>query len=229
MASCRPSCIHPQICPNLNGDHRPLLDIYRAVDSMPGIKHSYIGSGVRYDMLLHNWNDEALNLAAREYTKELITRHVSGRLKVAPEHTEDHVLYIMRKPSFTLFHKFKSIFDKVNREAGLRQQIIPYFISSHPGCTMQDMENLAHETRSMGLETDQVQDFTPTPMTMSTEMYYTGINPETGEKIFCARNMREKEEQRLFFFWYKSEEQKRIKMILKKIGRQDLLKKLGIR
>ena len=199
-ACVRPSCIHPKVCPNLNGDHRPLLDIYRAVDAMPGIRHSYIGSGVRYDMLLHDWKDEALNLAAQEYTRELITRHVSGRLKVAPEHTEEHVLYIMRKPSFSLFHKFKGIFDKVNREAGLRQQIIPYFISSHPGCTIRDMENLSHETRSIGLETDQVQDFTPTPLTVATTIYATGYHPYTLEQVFCEHDPEEKKRQKSFFF-----------------------------
>ena len=200
QACVRPSCIHPKVCPNLNGDHRPLLDIYRAVDAMPGIRHSYIGSGVRYDMLLHDWKDEVLNLAAQEYTRELITRHVSGRLKVAPEHTEEHVLYIMRKPSFSLFHKFKGIFDKVNREAGLRQQIIPYFISSHPGCTIRDMENLSHETRSIGLETDQVQDFTPTPLTVATTIYATGYHPYTLEQVFCEHDPEEKKRQKSFFF-----------------------------
>lgn len=196
----RPSCIHPQICPNLNGDHRPLLDIYHAVNDIPEVKHSYIGSGVRYDMLLHDWKDEALNGATREYTRELITRHVSGRLKVAPEHTEDYVLDIMRKPSFTLFHKFKSIFDRVNREVGLKQQIIPYFISSHPGCTIRDMENLSKETRSMGLDTDQVQDFTPTPLTVATTIFATGYHPYTMEKIFCEHDPEEKRLQKSFFF-----------------------------
>ena len=196
----RPSCIHPQICPNLNGDHRPLLDIYHTVNDIPEVKHSYIGSGVRYDMLLHDWKDEALNGAAREYTRELITRHVSGRLKVAPEHTEDYVLDIMRKPSFTLFHKFKSIFDRVNREVGLNQQIIPYFISSHPGCTIRDMENLSKETRSMGLDTDQVQDFTPTPLTVATTIFATGYHPYTMEKIFCEHDPEEKRLQKSFFF-----------------------------
>lgn len=199
-ACVRPSCLHPAVCPNLNGDHRPLLNIYQAVNAIPRIKHSYIGSGVRYDMLLHNWKDEALNQAAHEYTKELILRHVSGRLKVAPEHTENHVLEIMRKPSFSLFHKFKSIFDRINKEAGLRQQIIPYFISSHPGCTIRDMENLSQETRSMGLETDQVQDFTPTPLTVATTIFATGYHPYTLEKVFCEHDPEEKRRQKSFFF-----------------------------
>lgn len=196
----RPSCIHPKICPNLNGDHRPLLDIYKAVDAMPGIKHSYIGSGVRYDMLLHDWKDETLNKAAQDYTHELITKHVSGRLKVAPEHTEEHVLNLMRKPSFALFHQFKSIFDRINNRAGLRQQIIPYFISSHPGCTMKDMQHLSQETRAMRLDTDQVQDFTPTPLTVATTIFATGYHPYTMEKVFCEHDPEEKKKQKSFFF-----------------------------
>ena len=229
-AKCaRPSCIQPSICPNLNSDHTPLLNLYKRVDSMRGIKKSFIGSGVRYDLLLHRSGDERQDRNTALYTEELIRNHVSGRLKVAPEHTDDAVLKLMRKPSFSQFRKFREIFNRINREHNLNQQLIPYFISSHPGSTLESMAALAAETKELNFHLEQVQDFTPTPMTMSTEMYYTGINPETGEKIFCARNMREKEEQRLFFFWYKSEEQKRIKMILKKIGRQDLLKKLGIR
>ncbi|MBO7471130.1 MAG: YgiQ family radical SAM protein [Bacteroidaceae bacterium] len=199
----RPSCIHPAICPNLNGDHRPLLDIYRAVDALPGIKKSFIGSGVRYDMLLHNWKDEALNNAAREYTRELITKHVSGRLKVAPEHTSDAVLNIMRKPSFRLFREFKSIFDKTCREAGLRQQLIPYFISSHPGCKDRDMAELAQITKQLDFKLEQVQDFTPTPLTVSTTCWATGYHPYTLEKIFSAKTPEEKRRQNSFFFWYK--------------------------
>jgi len=199
----RPSCIHPAICPNLNGDHRPLLDIYRAVDALPGIKKSFIGSGVRYDMLLHDWKDEALNNAAREYTRELITKHVSGRLKVAPEHTSDAVLNIMRKPSFRLFREFKSIFDTTCRRAGLRQQLIPYFISSHPGCTERDMAELAQITKQLDFKLEQVQDFTPTPLTVSTTCWATGYHPYTLEKIFSAKTPEEKRRQNSFFFWYK--------------------------
>lgn len=201
----RPSCIHPQICPNLNGDHRPLLDIYRAVDAMPGIKKSFIGSGVRYDLLLHDYKNEELNKAARDYTKELITRHVSGRLKVAPEHTEDHVLQLMRKPPFCLFHQFKAIFDRICKREGLNQQIIPYFISSHPGCREQDMARLADETRRLNFRLEQVQDFTPTPMTVSTETWATGYHPYTLERVFSAKTPDEKQRQRKYFFWYKDE------------------------
>ncbi len=197
----RPSCIHPNICNNLNGDHTALLEIYRAVDRLPGVKKSFIGSGVRYDLLLHDWKDERLNKAAREYTQELITKHVSGRLKVAPEHTEDHVLKLMRKPSFSQFHQFKAIFDRTCQRAGLRLQIIPYFISSHPGCREQDMAHLAEQVRPLGFHLEQVQDFTPTPMTVSTETWATGYHPYTLEKVFSAKTPEEKQRQRQYFFW----------------------------
>ncbi len=204
----RPSCIYPAVCLNLNGDHRPLLDIYRSVDALPGIKKSFIGSGVRYDMLLHDWKDENLNRAARAYTKELITRHVSGRLKVAPEHTSDKVLNVMRKPSFSLFRQFKSIFDRTCREAGLRQQLIPYFISSHPGCTVRDMQELAAITKQLDFKLEQVQDFTPTPLTVSTTCWATGYHPYTLEKIFSAKTPEEKKQQNSFFFLWKDENKK---------------------
>ena len=226
QACKRPSCIHPQICPNLNGDHRPLLDIYRAVDAMPGIKKSFIGSGVRYDLLLHDWKDDALNRSAREYTRELILHHVSGRLKVAPEHTSDSVLQLMRKPSFMQFKQFKRIFDDVCRSQRLRQQIIPYFISSHPGCHAEDMAQLAIETKGLDFQLEQVQDFTPTPLTVATTCWATGYHPYTLEPIFSARSPKEKEQQRMFFFWYKKEERRRIETYLRSIGRQDLLKRL---
>ena len=201
----RPSCIHPAICPNLNGDHRPLLDIYRSVDALPGIKKSFIGSGIRYDMLLHDWKNDDINRSAREYTTELITKHVSGRLKVAPEHTSDKVLNLMRKPSFSLFRQFKSIFDTTCRKAGLRQQLIPYFISSHPGCTARDMSDLAAITKQMDFKLEQVQDFTPTPLTMATTCWATGFHPYTLEPVFSAKTPEEKREQNSFFFWYKKE------------------------
>ncbi|MBQ8064186.1 MAG: YgiQ family radical SAM protein [Prevotella sp.] len=202
----RPSCIHPKVCPNLDTNHSKLLDIYRAVDALPGIKKSFIGSGVRYDLLLHRGKDEAANRAAMEYTRELITRHVSGRLKVAPEHTSDRVLMLMRKPSFQQFYDFKRLFDDICRKEGLNQQIIPYFISSHPGCTEQDMAQLAALTRKMGYRLEQVQDFTPTPMTVSTEMFYTGYDPYTLEPVYAAHTQQEKLAQRDYFFWYKPQE-----------------------
>ena len=199
----RPSCIHPQICPNLNTSHQKLLDVYHAVDALPGIKKSFIGSGVRYDLLLYRGKDEEANKSAQTYTRELICNHVSGRLKVAPEHTSDRVLMLMRKPPFRQFEEFKRIFDRINREENLHQQIIPYFISSHPGCHEEDMAQLAALTRKMGYKLEQVQDFTPTPMTVSTETWYTGYDPYTLEPVFSAKTPREKEAQRQYFFWYK--------------------------
>ena len=222
----RPSCIHPKVCPNLNTDHRPLLDIYHAVDALPGIKKSFIGSGVRYDLLLHESKDPAVNKSTKEYTRELIAKHVSGRLKVAPEHTSDQVLHIMRKPSFTQFYDFKKIFDRVNKELNLRQQIIPYFISSHPGCTAEDMAELAVITKRLDFHLEQVQDFTPTPMTVATEAWHTGYHPYTLQPIFSAKTQREKLAQRMFFFWYKPEKRKAIIQELKRMGRSDLIDKL---
>ena len=201
----KPSCLHPQVCPNLVTDHSALLDIYHAVDALPEVKKSFIGSGVRYDLLLNKSKDEKCNEVARQYTRELITRHVSGRLKVAPEHTSDSVLYLMRKPSFKLFYEFKRIFDQINKEEGLRQQLIPYFISSHPGCTERDMAQLADLTKRMGYKLEQVQDFTPTPMTVATETWYTGYDPYTLEPVFSAKTQKEKLAQRQYFFWYKDE------------------------
>ncbi len=228
-AKCsRPSCIQPKVCPNMDIDHSALLELYRKVDALPCIKKSFIGSGVRYDMLLHRSGDIKKDEASDRYTEELIKNHVSGRLKVAPEHTNESVLKLMRKPSFKQFHNFKRIFDKINQRHNLRQQIIPYFISSHPGSTIESMAELAAETRQLNFHLEQVQDFTPTPMTMATEMYYTGINPETGENVYVARSMHDKESQRRFFFWYKPEERKQITQILRRMGRTDLVKKLGL-
>lgn len=222
----RPSCVHPKICPNLDTDHSKLLEIYHAVDAMPGVKKSFIGSGVRYDLLLHESKDEKSNAAARQYTKELIRNHVSGRLKVAPEHTSDTVLRMMRKPSYEQFERFKRIFDRINKEENLRQQIIPYFISSHPGCHEEDMAELAVITKRQDFHLEQVQDFTPTPMTISTEMWYTGYDPYTMEKVYSAKTPEEKLRQRQFFFWYKPEERAGIERELRRIGRSDLIGKL---
>ena len=222
----RPSCIHPQVCPNLNTSHQQLLDLYRSVDAIPGIKKSFIGSGVRYDLLLHKSKDEAANQSTKEYTRELIRNHVSGRLKVAPEHTSDRVLMLMRKPPFSQFGEFKRIFDRINHEENLRQQIIPYFISSHPGCHEEDMAELAVLTKNLDFQLEQVQDFTPTPMTVATETWYTGYHPYTLEPVFSAKSPREKQAQRQYFFWYKPEERRGIEQSLKRIGRQDLIRQL---
>ncbi|MCD8044370.1 MAG: YgiQ family radical SAM protein [Tannerellaceae bacterium] len=222
----KPSCISPVICKNLDADHSYLLDIYKEVDKLPGIKKSFIGSGVRYDMLLHRYPDEQLNQSVRNYTEELIARHVSGRLKVAPEHTSPEVLKYMRKPSFEQFGQFKKQFDKINLRYGLKQQLIPYFISSHPGCKETDMAELAIQTKNMQFQLEQVQDFTPTPMTLATEMYYTGYNPYTLEKVYTARSKEQKLAQRQYFFWYKPEFRNQIMQSLQRAGRKDLITRL---
>lgn len=201
----RPSCIHPKVCKNLNTDHSPLLDIYHEVDALPEIKKSFIGSGVRYDLILHHSDNEKINKTNLRYARELIEHHVSGRLKVAPEHTSDNVLRLMRKPPFQLFYDFKRLFDNVNKNAHLNQQLIPYFISSHPGCTNKDMAQLADLTRKMGYKLEQVQDFTPTPMTISTETWYTGYHPYTLEPVYSAKTPEEKKQQNQYFFWYKDQ------------------------
>lgn len=222
----RPSCINPKVCPNLNTDHSKLLDIYHTVDNMPGIKKSFIGSGIRYDLLLHKTDDAKVNAANRKYTEEVITNHVSGRLKVAPEHTSQRVLDLMRKPSFQLFYDFKHIFDEVNKRHHLKQQLIPYFISSHPGCTASDMAELAVITKGLNFQLEQVQDFTPTPMTVSTEAWYTGYHPYTLEPVYSAKTQRDKLAQRQFFFWYKPSEKQNIIRELRRINRTDLIQKL---
>ena len=222
----KPSCLHPKPCPNLNTDHAPLLDIYKRVDALPQIKKSFIGSGVRYDLSMHHTGNADIDRANAKYNEELITKHVSGRLKVAPEHTCQHVLDIMRKPSFSLYYDFKKIFDRVNRINGLNQQLIPYFISSHPGCREVDMAELAVETKGLNLHLEQVQDFTPTPMTLSTEIYYTGIHPYTEEKVFTATTRDEKLAQRKYFFWYDKTYRFDIIKSLKRLHRSDLIRKL---
>ena len=210
----------------LNTDHSPLLDIYREVDALPGIKKSFIGSGIRYDMLLHQGGDEKTNESHRTYLAELVKDHVSGRLKVAPEHTSDDTLRIMRKPSFAFFNQFKQVFDDLNKKYSLNQQLIPYFISSHPGCTEEDMAELAAITKKLNFRLEQVQDFTPSPMTLATEIYYTGYHPYTLQPVFTARSKEEKNAQRQFFFWYDPQQRQAVTKELKRMGRHDLLQKL---
>ncbi len=222
----KPSCLHPQVCPNLHADHGPLLEIYRAVDALPGVKKSFVGSGVRYDLILHEGRNGEFKETNMRYAEELIRKHVSGRLKVAPEHTNDEVLDVMRKPSFKLFHRFKQLFDDVNRKFGLRQQIIPYFISSHPGSTEVAMAELAAETKSLDFKLEQVQDFTPTPMTVSTEIWYSGVHPYTLKPCYCAHSAEAKLRQRAYFFWYQPENVTKLRSSLLKLGRKDLADRL---
>ena len=222
----RATCLHPKVCPNLNTDLSALTDLYQAADHVQGVKKVCIGSGIRYDILQYRDPDEKADRSHSAYAKELIVNHVSGRLKVAPEHTSDQVLDLMRKPSFAQFEQFKKTFDKVNRENGLNQQLIPYFISSHPACTEEDMALLAVITKRLNFHLEQIQDFTPTPMTLSTEIFYTGINPYTMKPVFTAKTDREKQAQRQFFFWYDPSRRHEIIRELKRMGRADLIGKL---
>ena len=219
----RPSCVYPDVCKNLNVDHKPMLDLYKKVRQHPDVKKAFIGSGIRYDMILKETSDPQVNKNNMEYLREVIKHHVSGRLKVAPEHTSDQVLDLMRKPSFKLFHKLKRVFDEINKEEGLNQQLIPYFISSHPGCENVDMANLAVETKSLDFKLEQIQDFTPTPMTLATVIYYTGYHPYTMQKVFTPKSQKEKLAQRKYFFWYQRENQQEIKSELLRLNRKDLI------
>lgn len=221
-----PSCISPSICHNLDTSHQPLTEIYKAVDENPKVKKAFIGSGIRYDMLVPEFNKNADKKDLEEYTEQVIKNHVSGRLKVAPEHTSDDVLKIMRKPSFKNFHLFKNTFDRINKKFNLNQQLIPYFISSHPACELKDMANLAAETKDMGFQLEQVNDFTPTPMTVATVIYYSGYHPYTLKPIKTPKTEKEKKDQNRFFFWYKKENQGWIKNVLSSRGENELLRKL---
>ncbi len=220
-----PSCIHPVICSNLDTSHKPMTDIYRKVDANPKVKKAFVSSGIRYDLLVDEYNknhDGSLD----EYMDQLVSRHTCGRLKVAPEHTSDETLRMMRKPSFKHFHSFKKKYDKANKKHGLAQPLIPYFISSHPGSTEEEMANLAAETKDMGFKLEQVQDFTPTPMTVATIAYYTGVHPYTLRPVYTAKSPKEKKNQHVFFFWYKRENYRQIRDKLESMGRPDLIEKL---
>ena len=219
----RPSCVFPDVCKNLNVDHKPMLDLYKKVRAHPDVKKAFIGSGIRYDMILKETSDPQVNKNNMEYLREVIKHHVSGRLKVAPEHTSDQVLDLMRKPSFKLFHKLNKVFHEINKEEGLNQQLIPYFISSHPGCENVDMANQAVETKNLDFKLEQIQDFTPTPMTLATVIYYTGYHPYTMQPVFTAKSQKEKLAQRKYFFWYQRENQHEIKSELLRLNRKDLI------
>lgn len=226
-ARCQsPSCIHPVICSNLDTSHKPLTEIYQKVDANPAIKKAFVGSGVRYDLLVDDFNKNNQDGNHDEYMEQLITRHVSGRLKVAPEHTSDDTLRIMRKPSFKYFKSFKKKYDQISDKHNLRQPLIPYFISSHPGCEEQDMANLAAETKDLGFQLEQVQDFTPTPMTVAEVIYYSGVHPYTLKPVKTAKTREEKQAQNRYFFWYKPEYKDWIRNRLTKLNRPDLLERL---
>ena len=221
-----PSCIHPVICNNLDTSHEQMTKLYKKVDEHPKVKKAFVGSGIRYDLLVDDFNKNNEDGNHDEYIEQVITRHVSGRLKVAPEHTSDDTLKVMRKPSFKYFHKFKEKYDKISEKHNLNQQLVPYFISSHPGCDEVDMANLAAETKDMGFQLEQVQDFTPTPMTVATVIFYAGVHPYTLKPIQTVKTKKEKQNQNKFFFWYKKENRNWIKNKLEKANRPDLMNKL---
>jgi uncharacterized radical SAM protein YgiQ len=204
-----------------------MTDLYRQALRVKNVKRISIGSGIRYDMLVGRTEAESKAYGLDEYMKQVITKHVSGRLKVAPEHSSPEVLKIMRKPHYRTFHQFSQKFDEINRSAGLKQQLIPYFISSHPGSQLQDMAELACETKLQGFRLEQVQDFTPTPMTLATTMYYTGLDPYTMKPVYVAKTREQKLDQQRFFFWYKPENRHWLQTTLRKIGRSDLIQKLS--
>ncbi len=220
-----PSCIHPVVCSNLDTSHKPLTKLYQKVDAHPEVKKAFVGSGIRYDLLVDDYNKNN-DGSLEEYMDQLVSRHVCGRLKVAPEHTSDATLKLMRKPSFKHFHTFKKKYDELNKKHGLNQPLIPYFISSHPGSQEEDMANLAAETKDMGFRLEQVQDFTPTPMTVATIIYYTGLHPYTLRPVFTAKSKKEKLNQHKFFFWHKKEYRRQIRESLEKMDRKDLIEKL---
>ena len=221
-----PSCIHPTVCHNLDTDHQPLIDIYRSASAHPQVKKAFVSSGIRYDLLIGKDDQEEQENHYNEYVEELVGKHVSGRLKIAPEHTSDDVLKVMRKPSFKYFYAFKKKFDQICQKTGLKQQLIPYFISSHPGSKVEDMAHLAGETKDAGFQLEQVQDFTPTPMTVATVIYYSGYHPYTLKKVPTARTAQEKKEQHRFFFWYKRENQAWIRRTLERLDKHELIEKL---
>jgi uncharacterized radical SAM protein YgiQ len=221
-----PSCIHPVICNNLDTDHSDMTQLYRKIDAHPKVKKAFVGSGIRYDLLVDDFNKNNEDNNHDEYMEQVITRHVSGRLKVAPEHTADNTLRVMRKPSFKYFHKFKEKYDKISEKHNIKQPLIPYFISSHPGCEEEDVANLAAETKDMGFQLEQVQDFTPTPMTVATVIYYSGVHPYTLKPVYTAKTRDQKQNQHKFFFWYKRENRVWIKNQLGKVKRNDLIERL---
>ncbi|MEY8594040.1 YgiQ family radical SAM protein [Butyricimonas hominis] len=222
----RPSCLHPTVCKNLNTDHSHLLQLYNKVRQEPRVKHCFIGSGIRYDLVMHRTGNREVDSTNREYLETVIKHHVSGRFKVAPEHSSDNVLHLMRKPSFKLFHELTARFNAINKKEHLKQQIIPYFISSHPGCNLVDMAELVIQTKELDFRLEQVQDFTPTPMTLATDMYYSGLHPYSSRKIQSAKTETEKKRQNIFFFWYKREFKDEIIGILTKLKRNDIVKRL---
>ncbi len=223
----RPSCIHPHVCKNLETDFTPLIDLYREARQVKGIKKITIGSGIRYDLILDPQN-RPVDPSALEYLKELVVYHVSGRLKVAPEHTSPRVLQLLRKPSFASFVHLHERFTRICKENGLSQQLVPYFISSLPDSGLEEMAELSLQAQKLHLNLEQVQDFTPTPMTLSSVMFYTGLDPYTLKRLSIPRTIKEKKIQQLFFFLHREEKRMELKAELKRMKRFDIVKLLGL-
>jgi uncharacterized radical SAM protein YgiQ len=205
----RPSCLTPRLCPNLDNSHSRLLELYRRVRGVKGVKKAFVGSGIRYDLFeqgsgsppVEGWTRSGRGGSAiNKYLREIMINHTSGRLKVAPEHTEEHVLKLMRKPPWESFERLNADFRRITEAEGLKTQLIPYFISSHPGCTEADMRRLSEKTRRLHLHTEQVQDLTPTPMTLASVMFHTGEDPYTGAPLYVARSQDDKRRQKSWFF-----------------------------
>ena len=194
----RKSCLYPAVCRNLEHDHSKVLAMYDKVMAVKGVRHAYIGSGVRYDLFLDS--NGFTDPKGKDYLRSLMLEHCSGRLKVAPEHTQDKVLDYMAKPSFKLFERLRIEFDRINREEGRHVELVPYFISSHPGCSLGDMQKLASNPALKGIWMEQVQDFMPTPMTTSSVMFATGIDPRTMKPVFVEKNPDKKRAQKDLFF-----------------------------
>ncbi|MCX6137143.1 MAG: YgiQ family radical SAM protein [Ignavibacteriales bacterium] len=227
-ASCeRASCIFPAVCPNLDASHAPLMELYEKARQIRGIKKITIGSGIRYDLIIDRHN-KPVDESSLPYLEQLVVNHVSGRLKVAPEHTSDKVLKLLRKPSFKMFKNLRDRFNEICERHGLRQQLIPYFISSLPASELDDMAELSDQLRELGMNLEQVQDFTPTPMTLASVEYYTGLDPYSMKELFIPRSPKEKKTQQLFFFLYKKEKREELKKALSESHRQDIARRLGL-
>jgi uncharacterized radical SAM protein YgiQ len=215
----RPSCVFPDICKNLNTDHSSLIGLYRKARALPGVKKIHIASGLRYDLAVRS----------PEYVKELVTHHVGGYLKVAPEHTESGPLAMMMKPGMGSYDTFKEMFDRFSKEAGKEQYLIPYFIAAHPGTTDEDMMNLALWLKKNRFRADQVQTFLPSPMAPASTMYHTGLNPLRplrrvgGEAVFSAKGLRQRRLHKAFLRYHDPENWPLLRDALRSMGRSDLI------
>jgi uncharacterized radical SAM protein YgiQ len=213
-SKCRKlSCVHPGVCENLVTDHGPLISLMRQVRAEEGVKHVFIASGVRYD------------LAERspEYVQELAAHHTGGQLSVAPEHVSPRVLEKMKKPGIESYERFQHLFACASEAAGKEQYDIPYFISGHPGSTLEDMVELALWCKARGRRPRQVQDFIPTPMSMAAAMYHSGLDPMSGEPVYTARGLKEKRLQKALLLWWSPEHWEDAREALREAGRSDLI------